>query len=55
MGVLIENTMKEEEAKNQAAKALKELNKALLLLYPYRNLQWALNFLDEVNSLSVKY
>lgn len=56
MGVLIKfNTMNESEAKNQALKALKELNKALLLLYPYRNNQWALNFLDEVNLLSVKY
>lgn len=55
MGVLIENTMKEEEAKNQAEIALKELNKALLLIYPYRNLQWALDFLDSVNLLSVKY
>lgn len=44
-----------EEAKNQAEKALKELNKALLLLYPYRNQQWALDFLDSVNLLSVKY
>ena len=56
MGVLIKyNTMKEEEAKNQAAIALKELNKALLLIYPFRNEGWALDFLDEVNSLSVKY
>ena len=39
--------MNESEAKNQAQKALKELNKALLLLYPYRNNQWALNFLDD--------
>lgn len=56
MGVLIKAiTMNESEAKNQAQKALKELNKALLLLYPYRNNQWALSFLDEVNLLSVKY
>lgn len=56
VGVLIKFiTMNESEAKNQAQKALKELNKALLLLYPYRNNQWALNFLDEVNLLSVKY
>lgn len=48
-------TMNEAEAKNQAAIALKELNKALLLIYPFRNEGWALDFLDEVNSLSVKY
>ena len=47
--------MNEAEAKNQAAIALKELNKALLLIYPFRNEGWALDFLDEVNSLSVKY
>lgn len=47
--------MNEEEAKNQAEIALKELNKALLLLYPFRNEGWALDFLDSVNSLSVKY
>ena len=56
MGVLIKyNTMKEEESKNQATVALNELNKALLLLYPFRNEQWALDFLDKVNLLSVKY
>ena len=56
VGVLIKFiTMNESEAKNQATVALNELNKALLLLYPYRNNQWALNFLDEVNLLSVKY
>lgn len=47
--------MKETEAKNQAAKALEEVNKALLLLYPYRNLQWALDFLDKLNKLSITY
>jgi len=56
VGVLIKSiTMNESEAKNQAEIALKELKKTLLLLYPYRNNQWALNFLDEVNLLSVKY
>lgn len=56
VGVLLKFiTMNEEEAKNQAAIALKELNKALLLIYPFRNEGWALDFLDEVNSLSVKY
>ena len=56
MGVLIKAiTMNESEAKNQAEKALKELKKALLLLYPFRNEQWALDFLDKVNLLSVKY
>lgn len=47
--------MNEAEAKNQAAIALKELNKALLLLYPFRNSGWALDFVDEVNKLSILY
>lgn len=47
--------MNETEAKNQALIALKELNKALKELYPYRDKLWALDFLDEVNKLSVKY
>lgn len=56
MGVLIkDNYMNETEAKNQAEIALKELNKALLLLYPFRNEQWALDFVDKVNLLSVTY
>lgn len=56
MGVLIKYiTMKKEEAKNQAEIALKELKKALLLLYPYRNEGWALDFIDLINKLSVTY
>lgn len=56
MGVQIKfNIMNEAEAKNQAAIALKELNKALLLLYPFRNSGWALDFVDEVNKLSILY
>lgn len=55
VGVLNFNIMEESEAKNQAEKALKELQKALLLLYPYRNNQWALDFVDKVNLLSVTY
>lgn len=56
MGVLTNfYNMNEAEAKNQAAIALKELNKALLLLYPFRNEGWALDFVDEVNNLSILY
>lgn len=47
--------MNKTEAQNQAAIALKELNKALLMLYPYKDEQWALDFLDKLNELSVKY
>lgn len=47
--------MQETEVKNQVEKALEEVNKALILLYPYRNEQWALDFLDKLNELSIKY
>lgn len=43
------------EAQCQAEIAVKELTKALLHLYPFRNEGWAIDFIDFVNKLSVTY
>ena len=43
------------EAKYQAEIALKEVKKALQLVYPFRHSQWALDFIDELNKLSITF
>lgn len=47
--------MNETTVKNQAYKALEEMKKALILAEPYRNHQWLLNLVDELNKLSITY
>jgi uncharacterized protein YqfB (UPF0267 family) len=47
--------MNEEELKQRAIEALKEVAEIIPLLFPYKDSQWVIDFEDELNKLSIKY